>query len=68
MAIKIIDEGPDIHLTASEHARLLDEYQKAFMFYAGTPPTFESWVRGRQQTTVLTQGSSVIAPGCKITF
>jgi len=48
MAIKIIDEQPDIHLTASEHARLQDEYRKAFMFYAGTPPTFESWVRSQR--------------------
>ena len=68
MAIKIIeDEGPDIYLTSSEHARLMDEYRKSFMFYSGTPPTFERWVRDRQQTTVLTQGTSILAPGCKIT-
>jgi len=46
MAIKIIDQ-PDIHMTASEHQRLLAEYQRAFSFYAGTPPAFEDWVRSR---------------------
>lgn len=53
MAIKIIDENPlqpDVYLTANEHAKLLDEYRKAFMFYSGMPPTFESWVRQRQGT------------------
>ena len=43
VSIKIIDE-PVLHLTADEYARYMDEYRKAFMFYAGTPPTFESWV------------------------
>jgi hypothetical protein len=48
MAIKIIeDQIPDIYLTASEHAKLLKEYNNAFMFYSGTPPTFEHWVAAR---------------------
>ena len=48
MAVKIIeDEGPDIYLTGAEYARLMDEYQQAFMFYAGTPPTFEQWVKSK---------------------
>jgi hypothetical protein len=50
MAIKIVDEQPDIQLTSDEHMRLLSEYRKAFMSYAGTPPTFESWVRSRVVT------------------
>jgi hypothetical protein len=53
--IRIIeDEGPDIFLTADEYARLKDEYQKAFMFYAGSPPTFEQWVRQRGQVRTTT--------------
>lgn len=48
MAIKIIPDGPDISLTENEAAKLLAEYRQAFMFYAGTPPTFESWVRTRK--------------------
>lgn len=47
MAIKIIEDGPDITLTRSEYNRLYAEYSKAFMLYAGTPPTFEEWVRER---------------------
>lgn len=52
MAIRIIDENPgsDVYLTANDHARLQSEYQRAFMFYSGVPPTFESWVRGKQGT------------------
>jgi hypothetical protein len=58
MAIKIVDEQPgsgDVFLTANEHARLQAEYQKAFMFYAGVPPTFESWVRGKQGGSLLNE-------------
>jgi len=47
MAIKIIPD-PDVHLTESEYARLLDEYRQAFSFYAGTPPTFNAWVAQRR--------------------
>ena len=46
--IRIIKE-PDVHLTEDEYRRLLAEYRQNFSFYAGTPPTFESWVRQRQQ-------------------
>jgi hypothetical protein len=57
MAIRIVDENPgsDVYLTANEHARLLGEYEKAFMFYAGVPPTFESWVRERQGGVLLNE-------------
>lgn len=44
MAVKIIKE-PDVYLTQSEYNRLMAEYHKAFSMYAGTPPTFEEWVR-----------------------
>lgn len=48
MAIKIIEEpGGDVYLTPSEYARLHAEYEKNFMFYAGTPPSFERWVKDR---------------------
>lgn len=48
MTIHIIDESPDVYLTQSEYNRLLSEYQQAFMFYSGAPPTFESWVRQKK--------------------
>lgn len=48
MTIHIIDESPDIYLTQSEYSRLIAEYQQTFMFYSGTPPTFESWVRQKR--------------------
>jgi len=52
MAIKIIDESPEenIYLTGAEHAKLFEEYNNTFMFYAGNPPSFESWVRAKGVT------------------
>jgi hypothetical protein len=47
MAIKIIEE-PDVHLTGDELARFTADYQRDYMFYSGTPPTFESYCRGRK--------------------
>ena len=46
MTIKIVKE-PDVTLTQSEYNRYMDEYRKAFMFYCGTPPTFNAWVAER---------------------
>ena len=46
MTIKIIPDGPQ-------------EYNQAFMFFAGTVPTFEEWVRqkkGNVTENVLIQG------------
>lgn len=48
MAIKIVEDGPELTLTRSEHSRLLDEYQRQYMFYAGIVPTFEEWVRAKK--------------------
>lgn len=52
MTIRIIADGPDITLTESEYARLQLEYEKAFMYYSGVPPTFEEWVRGQKKFVV----------------
>jgi len=51
MAIHVIDD-PDVYLTQSELARYRAEYNQAFSFYAGPPPSFNSWVAQRkaQQT------------------
>lgn len=49
MAIKITDEGPDIALTQDEYNQLMAEYQQSYMFYSGTPPTFEHWVRMKRE-------------------
>ena len=48
MAIKVRDE-PDVFVTASELARYKSEYQKAFMFYAGTPPTLNQFIADQQR-------------------
>lgn len=48
MTIRIIDETPDVYLTQDQYNRFLAEYQQAYMFYAGTPPTLESYIRRRQ--------------------
>lgn len=58
MTIKIIEE-PDVYLTPNEHAKYSAEYREAFMFYSGTPPTFESWVRLKKANTDIVD--SVIA-------
>lgn len=48
MAIKIIKQ-PDVHVTESELERYQADYQRDFMFYAGTPPTLEEYIRRRQK-------------------
>jgi hypothetical protein len=52
MGIEII-KTPTIHLTQSQLNRYREEYRRAFMMYAGTPPDFEEWViaRGAIQET-----------------
>ena len=45
----IVNKLPDVHVSPSELARLQDEYSKAFMFYAGTPPDCEEWAIGKIQ-------------------
>jgi sulfur relay (sulfurtransferase) DsrC/TusE family protein len=50
MAVKIIEE-PDIYLTPEEHNQLMGEYQRAYMHYFGTPPTFETFVKNRKAQT-----------------
>ena len=50
MAIKIIDEKPDIYLTQAEHDRLLREYQQFCMFHSA-PPSFEEYVRQDRKRT-----------------
>lgn len=49
MAIKIKPSGPDVVVTEGELARHTAEYQKAYMHYAGTPPTLEEYIRRRQR-------------------
>lgn len=44
-----ITKTPDVHISASEYQRLLAEYERSFMFYAGTPPDFEEWAIARIQ-------------------
>jgi len=47
MTIKIAQE-PDIVLTTEEYEKYAEEYRIAFMNYAGTPPSFETWVRSKK--------------------
>lgn len=48
MAIVIDKPEKDLHLTQDEYNRLLAEYQQAYMFYSGTPPTFETWAKNKK--------------------
>lgn len=47
MSIRIIKKR-DVHVTESEFVRYGDEYRKAYMHYAGTPPSLEDFIRSRQ--------------------
>lgn len=51
MGIRII-HVPDVEVTEGELARYQQEYQKAFMFYAGPVPTLAEYIRQRQGTQV----------------
>lgn len=46
MAIRIIDDQPDIHLTRAEYDRLLREWQ-ASQAMTAMPQEFEAWIRAR---------------------
>lgn len=49
MAIRIIDTEPDVHLTKDELARFGADYQRDYMLYSGTPPSFETYCRNRKR-------------------
>lgn len=49
MAIKIVEDGPDITVSRSEFNRFSQDYRKAFQMYAGAVPTLEEYIRGRLQ-------------------
>jgi hypothetical protein len=57
MAIKIIDDGPEIVITRSEHVRLSREYQQVTSFMVD-PPTFEDFVRSRAQSRAASVASA----------
>ncbi len=44
MTIEIIKQPP-VRVTESDLLRYSDEYQRAYMHYAGTPPTLEEYIR-----------------------
>lgn len=47
MAIKIIDEKQDVHITRKDHDKYLHDYQQAYMYHSGPVPSFEEYVRSR---------------------
>ena len=51
MSIEIIPE-PTIRLTQEQHNQFMAEYEKKYQFYAGKPPTFETFVRRKLDGTV----------------
>lgn len=57
MTIKVIKE-PDVYLTEAELRRLRYEYDRAFSYYSGPVPSFEEFVRTRQQNDTASQRSS----------
>jgi len=55
MSIKIVKQ-PDVHVTESELRKYQDEYKNAYMFYAGTPPTLEEFIRRKKAAKEFHQG------------
>ena len=51
MAIKIIEDGRDVHLTRAEWERLMQEYRRTVSMMVD-PPSFEVWVSKRMAGTV----------------
>jgi hypothetical protein len=47
MAI-IVSKEPDVHVTASELRKYKADYKRDYMFFAGTPPTLNEYIRRRQ--------------------
>jgi hypothetical protein len=57
MTIRIVEDGPDIFLTRSEHAKLLQEYEAELRFSTHNI-TFEAWLiakRSKSQEEVLSK-------------
>lgn len=52
MAIKIIDEKPDVYITTEEYNRYMQEYQQFTMLHS-LPPTFEDFVRAKKRGEVV---------------
>lgn len=54
MAIHITDreDNKDVYVTWSELARYTDEYNRAHLYDAGTPPTLEEFIRNRQKANL----------------
>ncbi len=48
MAIKIVDNEPDVVVTESELRRYKDEYKRDYAMYAGSPPSLEDYIRSRK--------------------
>ena len=47
MSIKVIEDGPEIVLTKSQHDRFIREYIES-QKYTTTPVSFETWLRRNQ--------------------
>ena len=47
MAIKIVEDNPDVVLTRSEYENLLVQYNA--LHTGPVKPAFEEWVRGQKQ-------------------
>ena len=52
----VVDKEPDVHVTEAELRRYTNEYRKAYMFYAGTPPTLEEFIRRKKNAKDMWRG------------
>lgn len=51
--IKITDDTI-VEMTKDEYQRMMADYQKAYMFYDGPPPSFERFVLARREAATKT--------------
>lgn len=68
MTINIIKQ-PDVNVTESELRQYRADYERDHMFYAGTPPTLEEYIRRKQGAKTKpcpNEGRLCLCPGtCK---
>jgi hypothetical protein len=48
MAIRVIDQKPDVVVSSEELRKYRSQYAEAYRMYCGTPPSLEEFIRSQQ--------------------
>jgi hypothetical protein len=48
VAIKVIDQEPDVVVTSEELRKYRSQYAEAYRMYCGTPPSLEEYIRNQK--------------------